>query len=108
MLAWIRIHGRQSGKWNVVDVDEDRVRLVRKTSYIHARLSKEDCAVLEDLKKATGQSESDLVRLGLRLVRKEVGRKKSALEVAGRSAGKFKNGPRDLSRNKKHLKGFGE
>jgi Arc/MetJ-type ribon-helix-helix transcriptional regulator len=76
-------------------------------AYIHARLSKEDRAVLEGLKKATGSSESELVRRGLRLVLKQLGRKRSALELAGNSVGKFKNGPRDLAANKKHLDGFG-
>jgi hypothetical protein len=77
-------------------------------AYIHARLGKDEQAVLAELKKSTGQSESDLVRQGLKLVLKELGRKRSALEVAGHSVGKFKNGPKDLSTNKKHLKGFGE
>jgi Arc/MetJ-type ribon-helix-helix transcriptional regulator len=75
---------------------------------IHARLSKEDRAVLDDLKKSTGHSESQLVRRGLRLVLQELGRKRSALELAGRSVGKFKKGPKDLATNRKHLEGFGE
>ncbi|PYS33002.1 MAG: CopG family transcriptional regulator [Acidobacteria bacterium] len=75
-------------------------------TYIHARLSKEDRAILEDLKRSTGHSESELVRRGLRLVLAEVHPKKSALELAGRSVGKFKKGPRDLATNKKHLAGF--
>ena len=77
-------------------------------TYIHARLSKEDRAVLEGLKKTTGHSESELVRRGLRLVLIELGRKQSALELAGSSVGKFKKGPRDLSTNKKYFEGFGE
>ena len=77
-------------------------------SYIHARLNEEDQAILSDLKKSTGHSESEIIRRGLRLLLKEAGRKQSALEVAGASAGKFKNGPKDLSANKKHLAGFGE
>ena len=77
-------------------------------AYIHARLSKEDRAVLEDLKKSTGCSESELIRRGLRLVLREVGEQPSALDVAGHSAGRFKKGPRDLARNRKHLEGFGE
>ena len=56
----------------------------------------------------TGCSESELVRRGLRLTFKELGRKRSALELAGRSAGKFRKGPRDLAANKKHLEGFGK
>ncbi len=77
-------------------------------TYIHARLSKKDRAVLENLKKYTGHSESELVRRGLQLVSEQMGRKRSALELAGSSVGKFKKGPRDLSTNKKHLEGFGE
>ena len=80
--------------------------IIRMKTYIHARLSKEDRAVLEYLKKSTGQSESELVRRGLRLALNELGRKQSALQLAGRSVGKFKKGPRDLATNKKHLAGF--
>ena len=79
---------------------------VMKT-YIHAQLNEEDRTILRDLKHATGRSESELVRHGLRLVLEEVRPKKSALELAATSAGKFKKGPRDLSTNKKHLEGFG-
>lgn len=78
------------------------------SAYIHARLAKDDQAVLVGLKKATGQTESQLIRRGLRLMAKELTRQRSALELAGRSVGKFKNAPRDLARNKKHLRGFGE
>jgi len=77
-------------------------------AYIHARLTKDDRAILENLKKSTGDSESELVRRGLRLVQRELGIKRSALDVAGRSVGKFNKGPVDLARNKKHLAGFGE
>jgi hypothetical protein len=76
-------------------------------AYIHARLTKEDVAVLEELKAATGESESQLVRRGLRLVRDVVGRGRSALDLARTSAGKFKTGPKDISTGKKHLEGFG-
>jgi hypothetical protein len=75
--------------------------------YIHARLSKEDWLVLEELKKSTGQSESQLVRQGLHLVFREVSPLKSALEAAGTSVGKFRKGPHDLASNKKRLEGFG-
>jgi hypothetical protein len=76
-------------------------------TYVHARLSKEERAILDELKKSTGQSESELLRLGLRMVFKEQGPGRSALDLAGKSAGKFRKGPKDLSTNKKHLKGFG-
>ncbi len=77
-------------------------------TYIHARLKKEDRAVLEALKKSTGCSESELVRKGLHLVLKELKPPQSALEAAGSSVGRFKNAPRDLARNKKHLEGYGK
>ena len=77
-------------------------------TYIHARLNKEDRDMLETLKKLTGHSESELVRRGLRLIEQELGAKASALELASSSVGKFKSGPKDLARNKKHVSGFGE
>jgi hypothetical protein len=77
-------------------------------SYIHARLGKAERAALEELKKTTGHSESELVRRGLRLVSQEVGRKTSALQLAGTSVGRFRKGPKDLSTSKRHLAGFGE
>ena len=77
-------------------------------TYVHARLTPEDRAMLEDLKRSTGCSESELIRRGLRLTLKERGRRRSALELAGRSVGRFRKGPRDLAANKKHLEGFGE
>ena len=77
-------------------------------TYIHARLSKADRAVLEELKSATGHSESELVRRGLKLVSEQLARKPSALDAAGESVGKFTHGPSDLSTDRKHLEGFGE
>ena len=76
--------------------------------YVHARVGKEDRALLDSLKHATGRSESDLVRRGLRLVAKELGGGRSARDLAGPSVGMFERGPRDLSTNRKHLDGFGE
>ena len=76
-------------------------------TYIHARLSLEEQKMLQSLKKLTGHTESELVRRGLELVVKELGRRPSALAVAGRSAGKFRKGPRDLSTNKDYMDGFG-
>ncbi len=76
--------------------------------YVHARVGREDRALLDTLKDATGRSESDLVRRGLRLVAEELGGRRSALDLAGPSVGRFTRGPRDLSTNRKHLDGFGE
>ncbi len=77
-------------------------------NYIHARLGKMDRAVLEELKQATGRTESEIVRRGLELVAEEQRRRRSALDLAGASVGRFKKGPRDLSSNPAHLEGFGE
>jgi hypothetical protein len=41
-------------------------------------------------------------------VAQEERQRRSALQLAGTSVGKFKKGPRDLSTNRKHLDGFGE
>ena len=76
--------------------------------YIHARLGEEERAALEELKQSTGQTESEIVRRGLKLAVTEERRRRSALQLAGKSAGRFKKGPRDLSANRKHLEGFGE
>ena len=77
-------------------------------AYIHARLGEDERATLEELKQATGQTESEIVRRGLQLLATEERRRRSALQLAGRSVGRFKNGPRDLSTSRKHLEGFGE
>jgi len=77
-------------------------------AYIHARLGRADRAVLQALKQSTGRTESALVRRGLELVADEQGRRTSALALAGRSVGRFKKGPKDLSTNRKRLEGFGE
>jgi Arc/MetJ-type ribon-helix-helix transcriptional regulator len=76
-------------------------------TYIHARLPPADRAMLEELRALTGRSESDLVRRGLRLVARQERRRRSALAAAGRSVGRFADGPRDLSTNRRHLEGFG-
>jgi Arc/MetJ-type ribon-helix-helix transcriptional regulator len=77
-------------------------------AYIHARLGQDDRAVLDELKQSTGRTESEIVRRGLRLAAEEEGRRRSALDLAGRSVGRFKKGPRDLSTNRNRLEGFGE
>jgi len=81
---------------------------VHEEGYIHARISADDRAMLEELKRATGRTESEIVRRGLALVAKQDAQQRSALKLAGRSAGLFKKGTRDLSTNKKHLESFGE
>jgi hypothetical protein len=75
--------------------------------YAHARLGAGDRIVLERLKRSTGRTESEILRRGLRLVAAEESRQRSALDLAGRSVGRFRKGPRDLSANRRHLEGFG-
>ena len=82
--------------------------LIVKKTYIHARLSQEEQSTLAEIKGKTGQSDSEIVRRGLHLVAREERRRRSALDLAGRSVGRFKKGPRDLSTNRRHLEGFGE
>jgi hypothetical protein len=77
-------------------------------AYIHARLGHKDRSALEELKTKTGRTESEIVRRGLQLVAQEERERRSALDLAGASVGRFKTGPRDLSTNRKHLEGFGE
>jgi hypothetical protein len=76
-------------------------------SYIHARLGTPERIALEELKEKTGQSESAIVRRGLQLVIEEEQGRRSTLDLAGRSVGRFRKGPRDLSSNRKHLDDFG-
>lgn len=76
--------------------------------YVHARLGIEDQATLDELKRKTGQTESAIVRRGLRLVAQEERRRRSALDLAEPGVGRFKKGPRDLSTRQKHLEGFGK
>ena len=80
----------------------------RMKTYLHARLAKADSVILQEVKAATGETDSEIVRRGLRLVAQEARGRRSALDLAGRSVGRFKNGPRDLSTNREHLEGFGE
>ncbi len=76
--------------------------------YVHARLAEEDRLALDELRLSTGLTESEIVRRGLQLLAAEERRRRSALDLAGRSAGRFTKGPSDLSTGRKHLEGFGE
>jgi hypothetical protein len=77
-------------------------------AFVHARLTPADLKVLQELKRTTGASESQIVRDGLRLVHEQFRSRPSALTLAGDSVGKFGGAPRDLSTNEAHLDGFGE
>lgn len=76
-------------------------------AYLHARLGEADRLVLDELTRSTGRSPSEIVRRGLHLVAAEERRRRSALDLAGHSVGRFKRGPKDLSTNRTHLDGFG-
>jgi hypothetical protein len=78
-----------------------------KKKYIHARLTPRDSAALEELQERTGKTDSEIVRRGLHLVVEEERRRSTALALAGRTVGRFENGPCDLSTNRTHLEGFG-
>lgn len=77
-------------------------------TYVHARLGSAEREVLDELKEATGKSDSELVREGLHLLAETSRRQMTARELAGTSVGKFAKGPRDLSTSPRHLEGFGE
>ena len=53
-------------------------RMNRRKAYIHARLGTEERALLEQLKQATGRTESEIVRRGLRMVAEAEGKGRSA------------------------------
>lgn len=77
-------------------------------AYIHARLSRDERVLLDELRAATGHSDSEIVRRGLHLVREATGSGPSALALAGTSVGKFVRGPKTLSTDPAHLHDFGE
>ena len=76
-------------------------------TYVHARLTSVEWAALKELKARTGSSDSDLVRRGLQLVAQEERGRRSALDLAGASVGRFKRGPGDISTSRRHLEDFG-
>jgi hypothetical protein len=76
-------------------------------TYVHARLGASERAALAKLRASTGMSDSELVRRGLQLVAEHERRRRTALDLAGASVGRFGRGPRDLSTHRKHLEGFG-
>ncbi len=79
-------------------------------AYVHARLDPEDRARLDELKRVTGETETALVKRGLRIVHeREVKSRRTptALQIAGKLVGKYR-GPSDLSTNKKYLDDLGQ
>ncbi|MBI4817560.1 MAG: hypothetical protein HY791_14965 [Deltaproteobacteria bacterium] len=78
-------------------------------SYIHARLAPHEAELLAQLLELTGESESSLVKRGLALLLEvESAKRVSALDLAGKSVGKFAGAYSDLSMNPMHLEGYGE
>lgn len=75
-------------------------------NYVHARLNDEESKLLKELKEQTGETNSSLIKKGLKLVYQQKNKRKTALELAGDSVGKF-SGPYDLSTNPKHMEGYG-
>jgi hypothetical protein len=71
---------------------------------VQARLDDETDAILKDLRRRTGLSESELVRRGLRSLA-ALSPPAKKLRVVG--VGRFASGVHDLGSNKAHLQGFG-
>jgi hypothetical protein len=70
-----------------------------------ARLDDETEALLKALSRATGQSESELIRMGLESLSEKLARKRRNRIIG---LGKFASGVRDLGSNKRRLTGFGK
>lgn len=72
---------------------------------IHARLDDETEALRDQLKKAAGLTDSEIVRRGIQAlasVTPAIRRRRF------RGAGKYNSGIPDLATNPKHMEGFGE
>jgi hypothetical protein len=71
---------------------------------VQARLDDDDDALLKELRRRTGLSDSELVRRALRSLA-VVSPGARARRIVG--VGRFASGIPDLASNKAHLKGFG-
>jgi len=76
---------------------------VKKT--VQARLDEESYRSLRRLARRLGETPSEIVRRGIRLVESIHGGR-GRLGVIG--MGRFESGVKDLGSNKDHLKGFGQ
>lgn len=76
---------------------------------ITVRVSKDLSARLLHESRARGQTPSDLLRLALHAYLGRTGRSESAYEIAEEMGliGSVRRAPKDLSTNRRHLKGFG-
>lgn len=79
------------------------------SSRITVRIPEKLTARLRSRSKAKGTTESDLVREALENYLGRSGNERSAFEMAEEAGiiGIAQNGPKDLSTNRRHLRGFG-
>lgn len=79
------------------------------SSRITVRIPERLTARLRSRSKAKGTTESDLVREALENYLGRSGNERSAFEMAEEAGiiGIAQNGPKDLSTNRRHLRGFG-
>lgn len=79
------------------------------SSRITVRIPERLTARLRSQSKAKGTTESDLVREALENYLGRSGNERSAFEMAEEAGiiGIAQNGPKDLSTNRRHLRGFG-
>lgn len=75
------------------------------TRLVQARLDEETVAIIDNLKKRNGWTDSEVVREGIRSLGK-LANKPRARNIAG--LGEFDSGVTDLGSNKQHLEGFGQ
>lgn len=75
------------------------------SSSIHARLDDDTKVMRDELKKAEGWTDSEIVRRGIKLLA-AVTPTKGKRKFTG--AGKYDSGIPDLASNKDHLEGFGK
>jgi metal-responsive CopG/Arc/MetJ family transcriptional regulator len=76
---------------------------------ITVRVSKQLSARLQDESRARGKTPSDLLRVALQAYLGRVRKSQSAYELAKEAGliGLVRRAPKDLSTNRRHLKGFG-
>jgi hypothetical protein len=74
------------------------------SSIIHARLDAETKRMLLQLQRRLGWNDSQVVREGIKVLSRLLGRGRSRAVVG---LGHFRSGVPDLGSNKDHLKGFG-
>lgn len=71
---------------------------------VHARLDPPSLALLTELRRRTGLSDSELLRRGLAALEAQLPARRARCILG---LGKFASGKPDLGSNKSHLEGFG-